>query len=421
MIKTKLILSAIAVVAVVGAVGFVVGRYQLGKSTVTNGGPAIVAAVIAPVNSSTTASTTAITQTSTTLAKISAATSTSSATTSSAIVTSLAIKAKQNAAVGSASNATASAPTQATQTSPALALADITAGVRDPITVPLADQKTLASETVAIVCINPILPGRTGTISFGSGVIVNKNGYIVTNEHVVASSTACYMGRTQPVPQYFQSSFAPAPTIALYYSLKLIGTGVGVTDPSDENQTSSFHDFAVLKIDAKMPRSEWQSDQAPPLIRTLSATYIPWATDAQYEAFSPSGTYPAISINFNYQPTRGDLLSMGGYIADTGIPAYTFADGNLSVFSTSTLSVAMPTGQGLSGSAIVDSQGNMVALNFAMDCGEWQGCYTWDNPNDINFSSFTYGNQALALTIPFLNQAMEEDLGFSLQQLTTMN
>jgi hypothetical protein len=62
-----------------------------------------------------------------------------------------------------------------------------------------------------------------------------------------------------------------------------------------------------------------------------------------------------------------------------------------------------------------------VALNFAMDCGEWQGCYTWDNQDDIGFSSFTYGNQALALTIPFLTQAMEQDLGFSLKDLTTMN
>jgi len=245
------------------------------------------------------------------------------------------------------------------------------------------------------------------------------NGYILTNEHVVDGMGACFMGRKHDIPSWFQTE-GPAPTIAIYYSLKLIGEGIGVTDPSITNIPSSLHDFAVLKIGSKMIQSEWDSNQAPPEIRTLEKTYIPWATADEYAQFSPNGAYPAINIDFNYQPVRGDLVSMNGYIADSGVPSYTFADGNIGTVSTTIIETPMSTGQGLSGSPVIDSQGNLIALNFAMDCGAWQGCYGWDNPGDMGFSSFTYGNQALALAVPFINQAMKQDLGFSLQDLTTM-
>lgn len=384
--------------------------HQPPKPAQSSAGSAIVSMIVIP-----TPSTTVVTPTTPTTTETNAATSTNATTTKAKVVAQAAPAPKPTPTA-----VPISAPTPAsTSASTSASSQTITATENSaPITEPLADQKALASETVAIVCVKPRMGGNVGILYFGTGVIVNKNGYILTNEHVLGDSTSCYMGRPRAVPAYFQSDY-PAPTIALYYSLQVIGKGVGVTDPSDPTQTSSMHDFAVLKIGAKMPRSEWQSDQAPPDIQTVDSTYIPWATDAEYAAFSPDGTFPAINIDFNYQPVRGDLLSMGGYIASTGAPNYTFTNGNLSVFSSTTISVAMPTGQGLSGSPIVDNQGNLVALNFAMDCGEWQGCYTWDNPDDIGFSSFTYGNQALALTIPFINQAMQQDLGFSLQDLTT--
>lgn len=285
---------------------------------------------------------------------------------------------------------------------------------RSPITTPLASQQMLASATVAIICVSP-----QQSVYDGTGVILNSHGYLITNGHVVGDAEACYLARKRALPPSADNypSGLPSPTIAIYYSLQLIGEGnPGVQHPVLQDWIDSGHDFAIFKIGSKLPRAEWQSDQASLDIATLNKTDIPWATDAEYAAFSPSGTYPAIGIDFDYQPVSGDLLSMDDFIGDTGSPFYSFSAGTVGSVTSSTIGVTMPTQQGFSGSPIVDNMGNLVGLSFNLDCGsEDTSCYT---AKGFRHSvDFMYGSNGLALSIPFLDQAMKTDLGFDLHDL----
>lgn len=301
---------------------------------------------------------------------------------------------------------------QAPSTTPETTVA--TGSNRAPINVPLGDQSKLSNTAVAIVCVSPMRHRDDSSFSSGTGIIMNTSGYVLTNAHVIGTATNCYVGRKRAIPPDYQTR-AALPTIALYYSLDLIGKGsYKEAIITEENLSKSSNDFAILKIGKKLPQEFYRSNDAPSELKTLNNTYIPWATEEEYAAFPKNGVFPAISLNMNYEPVISDVLSIGGFIGSNTNPDYVFAAGRVIKINTTSFITEMPTGQGLSGSAIVDNEGRMVGLNHATDCTLSGGCTAYGDDETIHF---LYGKNSIAITLPALDKAMKADLGFGLKEL----
>lgn len=183
-------------------------------------------------------------------------------------------------------------------------------------------QNQVSSSVVNVICDND---------NGGSGIMISSDGYVVTNNHVIAKSKTCLI------------------------TIPNIGSGapeeIYIAEPIIEPVLSEQYDIAMLKIDMAYEDSEGKVWGEYP--KTFTAYQFPKSCSGQ--------------------PKLGDSVRIYGYPITSGGLNLTITDGIISSFSENgDILTSAKIDSGNSGGLAVDGKGCMLGIPSAVLTGEYE-------------------------------------------------
>ncbi len=257
-----------------------------------------------------------------------------------------------------------------------------------PSESPLPDWPSLASRTIVSLLCGNSLPDELKNATYGSGVLINSSGEILTNNHVVYDDSTGIVRSDCFVLK--QETFGDVKKPKVYYRARTLHYSTNLEGYSGPGYGYG-NDFAIVKIQERV-----NLQNLPTYLNDWSV-----ASESDFSDVENSpGVYRWYPFDWSYVPSEGDYVVLIGYAAkDRGFPSLASIGGNISgIFYiihpgiVESIRVNIAITKGMSGGIVINPQtGKAIGLNYA----------TTESAGDFLYRDF-------------INSQMLEDFGFSL-------